>query len=68
MILKEIRKFFQLVRPFVKAGECRIRIAGGRAANERGRVFERMADYATPIRATDYGLVFSGSKTVLRAR
>jgi hypothetical protein len=25
-----------------------------------------MADYATPIRPTDYGLVFGGSKTMLQ--
>ncbi len=35
-------------------------------ANERGVVFERMADDATPIRPTDYGLVFGGSKTMLQ--
>ncbi len=46
--LKLVRKFFHRVRSFVKAGECRIRIAGRGVANERGRVFERMADCATP--------------------
>src|SRR5712664_1023990 len=52
MFLKLVRKFFHRVRPFRQSRRCRLRIAGRRVANERDRVFERMADYATPIRPT----------------
>ena len=62
MILKLVRKVFHRLRPFRQSGECRIRIAGRRVANERGGFRENGGSrYANPVHgAAGAGLAVGG--------